>query len=222
MSFLSSLFGFTRAPARPPGHSQPHSQLASGYSMQQGANPASQNTTRRELLRVVLRDTLNRHGIPAAWIGADMLVATSRNRESGIHWRITIKHWDPRLMLHSVAFQQALIKRLMTFDPMAANWLMGISWQIALADESECPPMPHPASWTSHREDDPTSPAPLPVSPSGDVIAGPVLIPDEDPEAAATRADLESLMALRDADFRQHADGDERQRGFEATQPAKL
>ena len=33
---------------------------------------------RRELLRKALRDTLNLHSIPAAWIGAETLTASSR------------------------------------------------------------------------------------------------------------------------------------------------
>ena len=228
MGFLSSLFNFSRKPAKAT-HSRPHSQLASGYSMQHAsASGQSTNSTRRELLRVVLRDTLNRHGIPAAWVGAETLMATSRHHETGIHWRILVKHWDPRLMVHGVAFQQALIKRVMTFDPMAANWLMGISWQYALPDESICPPMPHPGIWTMEpHEKNVTAPSPLAPGGSGDVIEGPVRIADAQAEAAAqTRADLERLMALREADFRSHTDGDdaggEGARTFPATEPAKL
>jgi hypothetical protein len=230
MGFLSRIFGFQRAPERPPNsrpHSQEHSQLASGYSQQHSSNPQSTNSTRRELLRVVLRDTLNRHGIPAAWVGAEMLLATSRTRESGIHWRLVVKHWDPRLMTHAVAFQQSLIRRVMTFDPMAATWLMGISWQFALPDESVCPAMPHPGTWTSDPYDRQTEPSPLQPGGAGDVIEGPVRIADELDPAAQTRADLERLMALREADFRKHSgggegEGDPDAKQFPATEPAKL
>ena len=233
MGFFSKLFGVAGKPPRAVNsrpHSQMHSQLASGFSTHQGqgATPPSTNATRRELLRVVLRDTLNRQGIPAAWLGAETLMATSRTHETGIHWRILVKHWDPRLMEHSVAFQQALIKRVMTFDPMAANWLMGISWQFALPDESVCPPMPHQAIWTAPPPERPViEPAPLVTGGAGDVIAVPVFIADEDGDSADhTRADLERLMALREADFRSHAnslddDGDGRPM-FPATEPAKL
>jgi hypothetical protein len=229
MSFFSRLFGFSREPARGAQNSRPHSQLASGYSVQHSINPTqSQNSTRRELLRVVLRDTLNRHGIPASWVGAEMLMSTTRGGERGIHWRILVKHWDPRLMTHGVAFQQSLIKRVVTFDPMAATWLMGISWQYALPDESVCPPMPHPGVWTAEPHEHYMPPKPA-TGPSGDVIAGPVRIADAEADsAAATRADLERLMALREADFRRHAepgeegDDDDRRPMFPATEPAKL
>ncbi|MRD49721.1 hypothetical protein [Caenimonas koreensis] len=227
---MSKLFGSAAKPAKVANsrpHSQMHSQLVSGFSQQStnGPTASSSNATRRELLRVVLRDTLNRQGIPAAWLGAETLMSTSRHHETGIHWRILVKHWDPRLMEHSVAIQHALIKRVMTFDPMASNWLTGISWQFALPDESVCPPLPHQAAWTAPPPEKPiVRPAPVASGGSGDVIAGPVRIA-EAPNSAEeqTLADLERLMALREADFRTHAAGAEGRRPtFAATEPAKL
>jgi hypothetical protein len=226
MSLLSRIFAFTRTP---PAASRPHSQLASGHS-QQAANPvASQNSTRRELLRVVLRDTLNRHGIPAAWVAAEVLVSTSRAGQRGVHWRLVIKHWEPRLLTHGIAFQQSLIKRVMTFDPLAANWLMGISWQFDLPDESLCPPMPHPGLWTSQPPVRTPAPAPAVVAGgSGDVIAGPVMIAAQAKPAGTgdfdeAKADLEQLFAVRDADFKRHFDGsDPAHPGDEATRPMFL
>jgi hypothetical protein len=98
---------------------------------------------RRELLRRALRDTLDFHRIPAAWIGAETLTASSRgSAQKGIHWRLLIKHWDPELWSYSVPLQQSLISRITSLDASASSWLMGISWQFALPDESVCPPMP--------------------------------------------------------------------------------
>jgi hypothetical protein len=180
--------------------------------------------TRREMLRVVLRDTLTRHGIPFSWISGEMLNATSRGREPGIHWRLVLKHWDPRLMLHGVALQNSLIKRVMTFDPMAANWLMGISWQFAFDDESLCPPMPHAAVWTAQ----PHVAAPAfqlpPDSVTGALeISGVPLRPVADPEVASAKEDLEALLAVRDEEMRQHAlNMASTQPMFIPTEPAKL
>jgi hypothetical protein len=139
MNPFARLFGGSAPPE--PQHSQLHvpSQM----------HPASQSATRRELLRVVLRDTLSKHGIPMAWIGADVLTAVGKDREPGIHLRIVIKHWDPRLLECGVAFQKNVIKRAELFDPNVSTWLVGISWQFALADDSRCPPMPDPVSWTA-------------------------------------------------------------------------
>ena len=219
MSFLGRLFASTRAPARP---TAPPSQLASAVSQLPRDGSKTDLGARREMLRVVLRDTLNRHGIPAAWITGETLLANSRDRHPGVHWRLVIKHWEPRLLTHGVALQNSLIKRVMTFDPMAAEWLTGVSWQFALADESQCPPMPHPGLWTANPPVQPAVTTPMVPGASGDVISGPVRIAGDGAAGdAATRADLEKLLAVRDADFKQHADAADAP-GHDATQPMFL
>jgi hypothetical protein len=145
MSFLKRIFASAGAPQSSP----PASQLSLSSGGHSRNLPGQDNTSRRELLRLVLRDTLNRTGIPVSWIGADLLAATSRGREPGIHVRLLLKHWDPRLMLHGIAFENAFKKRVLTLDSGAERWLLGISWQYSLANESACPPMPHPGVWTS-------------------------------------------------------------------------
>jgi hypothetical protein len=228
MSFLKRVFGAGGASAptassRTHSQSQVHSQSASGLSQQ---SAVAQNTTRRELLRVVLRDTLNRHGIPAGWITAEVLTSTSRTGERGVHWRMIVKHWDPRLLTHGIAIQHALIKRVTTFDPLASAWLSGISWQFALEDESECPPLPHPGVWTSVPR------APLVVQAhvlqdggAGDVIQGPVHIgassKDQHQDDGA-KADLERLLAVRDADFENNGETEATRPMWLGTEPAPL
>jgi hypothetical protein len=145
MSFLKRIFASVGA-AQP---SPPLSQLSLPSGGHSRNLPGQDNASRRELLRLVLRDTLNRTGIPASWIGADLLAATSRGREPGIHVRLLLKHWDPRLMLHGIAFENSFKKRVLTLDSEAERWLLGISWQFSLADERACPAMPHPGVWTS-------------------------------------------------------------------------
>jgi hypothetical protein len=207
MNFIQRLFGAKAPASNLPSHA--HSQLSAGSSSRQ--LPQSQNGARRELLRVVLRDTLQRHGIPAHWIGAEYLNATSRNGERGIHWRLQVKHWDPRILIHAMEIQRALIKRVTTFDPLAPGWLNGISWQFALTDESVCPPLPHPGSWTAEPHQSARStPAGVAID-GGGIIEGPVHIATT-PQAStpvseldATRADLAKLLAIRDADFERNA-----------------
>lgn len=159
-------------------------------------------------MQLALRESLQRHGIPTSWITADALSATSRNSEAGLHWRLAIKHWDPRLMLHGVALQHSLVNRVLMYDPRAHDWLLGISWQFVLPDESVCPAMPHPGSWTADPPPALEPSAALLPGGSADVIAGPVRIREDGVES-----DLERLMAVRDADFKGNAEP-----GFEATQ----
>jgi hypothetical protein len=224
MMSLFSGFGFGR---RARNEAPPLSQL--GPPPSQMAGSGSQGRSRRELLRVVLRDTLYRHGIPAAWFDAEVLVSTSRTGERGIHWRLVVKHPDPRLLTYTVALQHALIKRLTTFDPLASAWLTGVSWQYSLPEDAPCPGLPHPATW----KEAPGAPLPpvaatAPTGGAADVIAGPgVHEPTADQarqNSADARADLEGLFAARDADFRRHAAGEDAatQPMFLGTEPAKL
>lgn len=194
MSFLKRIFS-NAAPAGSPA-SQPASQHSLPASSLNTKSPMSQeNSTRREVLRLVLRDTLNRTGIPTSWIGADLLAATSRGREPGIHVRLLLKHWDPRLMMHGIAFENAFTKRVLTLDPSADRWLIGISWQFSLADESGCPALPHPGVWTSSipdaasaAEDFSGQPA-MPVSDPADLLGGSIVIsgPAASPDSSAAR-----------------------------------
>jgi hypothetical protein len=177
---------------------------------------------RRELLRGVLREALDRHGIPRTWITADTLTATSRDRAPGIHWRLSVRHWHPDLMNHAVAFQNALRSRVLALDATAAVWLMGVSWQFTLADESACPPMPTAESWTQ-----PVLPN-TPANPAGVVthaaapqapVAAPVTARKSSDDL---KADMERLMAIRDADFVAAGAADATEPGAAHTQPMFL
>lgn len=207
MSFLKRLFPSSSPAGNAASQATPHSVPASTLNSK---GPMSQeNSSRRELLRLVLRDTLNRTGIPTSWIGADLLAATSRGREPGIHVRLLLKHWDPRLMQHGIAFEHAYKKRLLTLDPLSQRWLLGISWQYALDNEHACPPMPHPGIWTSAFDENDTDVAGLAEqsalrSPDPDdllggsiVISGPAANPD--PSVARPAAAAAIRQGQRDA-----------------------
>lgn len=207
MSFLRQLFG--REDPKAAQASRMFSQFSPDMAADPRSSAAELASMRREMMRTVLRKTLTRHGIPASWIGAEMLVATARGREPGMHWRLLIKHWDPRLLTHAVALQNSLVVRLLGYDPLAADWLMGISWQFALPDEAQCPPMPQAAFWTAEqRHVEARQPV---AAAAGDIIEGPVRIPTRPPGAVdakdSVRHDLDKLFAVRDAELKRHSAG---------------
>lgn len=173
MSLIDRLFG---------GAPRPGPELSRFQSPASQMPATSQSATRRELLRVVLRDTLVKHGIPSSWVQPEMLVSTGGGREPGMHMRLLIKHWDPRLLVHGVAFEKSFNRRVELFDPMAPNWLTGVSWQFALMDPSPCPEMPDPATWTSSV---PVKPRPAAAAPA--------------PSAADRKAALDKMMEAGDA-----------------------
>ena len=213
MGLLGTLFGKKPVATKAAGKPSSKPQFASSGSTQSPAG--SPHSVRKDLLRLVLRETLTRNGIPAGWLSADLLRTTTARREDGIHVRFLVREWEPRLMLHGVAFEKEYLQRLLLLDPLAVNWLMGFSWQFVLRDASACPSMPHAGSWTAAP---PTVPERKPVlapQESGDVIEGPVHIPQAKDDV---RGDLDRLLALRDEDLRRHVGRDV----YAPTRPATL
>lgn len=222
MSFFSNLFA-TKAPRAAP-HS-PALVAANSRNM-----PASQGSTRRELLRVVLRDTMIKHGIPTAWLAIELLLSTDEGPEPRMHVRLLIKHWDPRLLECAVAFQQSFYKRVSLFDPQSTGWLSGVSWQFALDDESACPPLPDPSVWATPPQSAHLAPA---AAGAATLVAATTDLAEASatPEAAApprpSEADqLQELRRLFEASDAQRAtlvdDSGELDRPFRPTEPAGL
>lgn len=227
MGFFASIFGSTppAKPAKrtrsggaaPANHSNFHSSAASGFgtSSVMAHSPADarhQFNVRRDLLKVVLRDTLTRNGIPAAWIELQTLVANSGSKTAGVHARFVVKHWNPQIMMHAPGLEHAFGQRLMALDPLADQWLAGVSWQLSLADDVVLAPLPRPGSWTAHAHAQQAQQTPR-ASAGADVIEGPVRI-GTGPQGA--KADLQKLLAAGDADRRGSGSA------YDATQPAPL
>lgn len=217
MGMMDLLLG--RKPAAPPKARNSKPAPSTQFDSQHTQNGANSQSVRKDLLRMVMRETLTRNGIPPTWLSADTLRTSNAKKESGLHVRFLVRHWDPRLLAYGVALEQEFAQRLQLLDPLSKNWLMGFSWQFALDDPGICPPMPHPSTWTTPAP--PSQPAPLATEPapigSGDVIEG----PSAGPRALDdVRADLERLLALRDDDMRRH--GGTGDQAYAPTRPATL
>ncbi len=212
MTFLQRLFGQS-TPAASKAPSAEHSRLAFAQSQNSRSASDSPQGVRKELLRLVLRETLKHNGIPAAWVTADALVATSSTREAGIHVRLVMRHWDERLPLYTMAFQQNFETRLLTMDPLAGNWLMGISWQYSLPADADWPRLPQPGTWVAVPQPEAENNIPQAVP----VTAQPLPV-------IRSRADLERDMAEEDKRFRvSGTDFAPTEAGsYAATQPAPL
>ena len=213
MGMLDLLLGKKQPPAKSRNsRSAPNS--TQFVASQQAPISNSPNTVRKDLLKLVLRETLTRNGVPQSWVAADMLRTTSPRREQGIHMRFLVRTWEPRLMQYGPALEKEFMHRLLLLDPQAHQWLMGFSWQFTLPENAQVPELPHPGSWTAPRE--PQVPASAPETKPGDIIEGPVVISKS---AEDVRADLERLLAARDDDVKRHAQGGDH---FAATRPATL
>lgn len=135
----------------------------------------SENDLRRQLIQVLLHDSMRRHGIPPSWLDCQMLLVSSRSRGEGMYVRLIMRHWDLRLLTYAVAFQQSLMTDILRFEPHASQWLHGISWQLEVGDSCPYTELPDRSVWEEH---------PTPADASTDVMK-----------------DLERMFAIRDADM---------------------
>lgn len=173
----------------------------------------SDNGTRRQLVQMLLRDCLRRHGIAADWVECQMLVVNSRSRGPGVYVRLVLRHWDARLMTYAFAFQNELLAAITQFEPQSSTWLHGISWEFKVGDSCPYPDMPDPAIWGT-----PARAAATMAAPAG--LAAPAAADIED-DVMRDLKDLQNMFAARDASIEQEAaSGDHAD--FQPTQPSGL
>lgn len=173
----------------------------------------SANALRRQLVQVLLRDVVRRHGIPPGWLDCQMLVVSSRSRGEGMYVRLVMKHWDPRLLNYAVAFQKALMVDITRFEPHAADWLYGISWQLEVGDTCPYKELPDRSAWQEPAQ-----------KPSHQPSHQPPQKPAHEPTPQdELKTDLERIFAIRDSDMLMRGEEAGRPaRAYAKTEPQKL
>jgi hypothetical protein len=187
----------------------------------------SDNATRRQLVQMMLRDGLRKHGIPPGWVECRILVVNSRSRGQGLYLNLVMRHWDMLLLTYAHAFQQQLLSAITEFEPQASVWLHGISWELDVGDSCPYLDMPDPSIWVDILASDTPAPrtgraappavakaapeftpmpmAAVPVAPvlQSVVAAAPAVAAPVSEEDADVLRDLERMFAIRDANIRQ-------------------
>jgi hypothetical protein len=167
MGLLKKIFG-TDASAGSAGAAS--SQFQDGEATTEQVTP--RNGPRRELVQVVLRDTMRGHGIPSDWIECRILSVVRRSKTSGMHVHLVVRDGHDRLLAYIPAFQRSFMTEIEKFEPRYAEWLLSLSWQFEQLTDASGPRMPDPSTWQS-------------TTSSGE---------DED-----VMQDLKALFAIRDA-----------------------
>lgn len=134
----------------------------------------SRNAPRRELIQVIMRDTMRKHGIPSDWIECRVLSAVSRSGRAGLHVNFVVRQAHEQLLGYVFAFQASFESELARFESRARDWLLGIGWEFEGHNLSAA--MPDPATWKA-------------AAPAHELSKS-----DEGIER-----DLEALFAIRDA-----------------------
>lgn len=178
----------------------------------------SRNAPRRELVQVILRDTMRKHGIPSDWIECRVLSTVNRSGRQGLHVNFVVRKAHDKLLSYVFAFQDSFERELARYEPRASDWLLSLGWEFQGVAAAE---MPDPHTFAQ------SGPAPLVpplVNPdwkapeSGFGISRPLEQDDEHEEAQAVQAepghadddvqrDLAALFAIRDAALAQPAPG---------------
>ncbi len=191
-ALFGKLLGRTHKTSLAPKDSRPASD--SPATIEDG----SDNAMRRQLVLVLLRDMIRRHGIPPQWIELQMLVVSSTTRGNGLYVRLVLKQWDARLMQYAQAFQNELLADIKRFEPLANQWLHGISWQLEMGASCPHTTLPDKSFWitpaTADKPAEPLAPSPEPASVAPTVAASVApSVPAFKPAAVARPAHTRAL-----------------------------
>ena len=200
MGLLGKLFG-----NKDKGRREPHSTEFEEEAADTRPDISARHAPRREVVQVVLRDTMRRHGIPSDWVEARILSVMSTSRGSGMHVLLVVRHGDERLAPYVHAFQDSFMQELVRLEPKATDWIFSVSWQFeGKGPHGRHPAMPDPATWV------PGQAGAVPGAQASAATAG----EQEDDEL---EEDLKALFAIRDAALRPPGDRDHPD--FEPTRP---
>lgn len=103
---------------------------------------------RRGLVRMAVRDTLRLCGVPTDWIASHVLAVRERNGQTHAHVRLTLNHWDERLLRYLPLIEQRVRAEMAHFEPESAGWLRSFSWEF-LPGHYPHEAMPAPSTWTA-------------------------------------------------------------------------
>jgi len=216
MGLIGRIFGGSRE--RGEGGASHSTQFHESAPDSSGNGEGSRNAPRRELVQVILRDTMRKHGIPSDWVECRILSTVNRSGRHGLHVNFVVKQAHDRLLAYVFAFQESFERELARFEPRAHDWLLSLGWEFRGFNAAE---MPDPKTWVA------SSPAPLPAvprdlgfEPTADLATMDTEPPKSDEDV---QRDLQALFAIRDAALADAAAGrtgpSDASTDFQSTQP---
>jgi hypothetical protein len=140
------------ADSRPVPHSAPH-------SLPPSTKPHAD--IQRELVRVVLKDTLRRHGIPSEWLACEVNTVPNGPRGEELHIQLVVLKWHELLLRYARALELQLLRGLDRFEPMVDHTQKcTISWRFS--PECGCPftVLPPPVVWAHDAAPEPVAEEP--------------------------------------------------------------
>lgn len=190
MGLMKKIFG-GRTQARSPGASTQFAESQNATSLDK---TKSRNAPRRELVKLVLRETMRKHGIPSDWIDCRALSVLTRQHKSGMHVQFMVRKADQQLLPYVHAFQESFWEQILRMDPHARDWLFSVGWEFYGKAQQGFSGMPDPTSWDTGGDTQTMEGDTLPPERDGD---------EEQPAGEAVdddvASDLEALQQLMSA-----------------------
>ena len=125
MGLMKKIFGADKSPSE----STQFRESKSAPLGQSVGRTVSENAPRRDLVQVVLRETMRKHGIPSDWIECRTLSVLTRQHKQGMHVQFIVRKGDEQLLEYVHAFQASFWREVERFEPRVREWLFSVAWQ---------------------------------------------------------------------------------------------
>lgn len=138
---MFDLFRASRNPATcSPAADAPSSTLGASVHAQ---NPVGY----RDLVRMILRDTLRLNGIPIDWIGCEVIARPHTGPTPVFQINLIVYTWHEGLLRHAPLLKQQILQGLQHFDPSNNHGAHVMAWVFAPTCGFPHTRMPGPAYW---------------------------------------------------------------------------
>ncbi len=136
-----------------------------------GSNTLQHTDVQRELVRVVLKDTLRKHGIPAGWVGCEVTGISHSHMDDELFVHLIVMTWNEALVQFAPALQQQLMQGLDRFEPNVDHSNYVVSWLFSPDCQYPHAEMPPPEFWGLDAEAQHAAMAGTQVKPKFDLAA---------------------------------------------------
>lgn len=115
----------------------------------------------RELVRVVLKDTMRRHGIPFEWLACEVHTVTTSVNNEELHIHLVLMQWHELLLRYAPALEIQLLRGLDRFEPTVDHAKKcTITWRFSPECGSPFTVMPPPLVWAHDAPAEPVAAEP--------------------------------------------------------------
>jgi hypothetical protein len=113
-----------------------------------GPSTLQHTDIKRELIRVVLKDTLRLHGIPYDWLACEIIIVPRGPDKEDLHIQLVLMKWHETILRYAPALERQLLLGLDRFDPQVDHSKYIISWRFS--QDCGCPftAMPPALVWS--------------------------------------------------------------------------